>query len=51
MGNVRFYQGNVDVAIALHKQALELQPDYPAAKHDLELVQSFRRERNPSSRK
>ena len=51
MGNVRFYQGNVDAAIALHKQALELQPDYPAAKHDLELVQRFRRERNPSSRK
>lgn len=38
MGNVRFYQGRLDAAIALHTQALELRPDYAAAKHDLELV-------------
>jgi tetratricopeptide (TPR) repeat protein len=39
MGNVLFYEGRFDEAIAHHKRALELTGgNYPAAKHDLDLV-------------
>ena len=34
MGNVRFYQGNFDAALAMHRRALELEPGYSAAKND-----------------
>lgn len=42
MGNVRYYQGRLDEALALHRKALELQPDYSAAKNDLQLVLSLK---------
>ena len=44
MGNVRFYQGNFDAALAMHRRALELEPGYCAAKNDLKLVQKKKRE-------
>jgi TIR domain len=40
MGNVRFYQGRFDEAIALHRHAIQLTQDrYPAATQDLAVVQ------------
>lgn len=44
LGNVAFYRGRFDTAIELHRKALALTGgNYPAARHDLELVQRYQR--------
>lgn len=50
LGNVRYYQGNLGAAISLHEKALQLQPDYQAAKHDLELVKRSKKNQQPLAR-